>query len=56
MLGGVVAALIAQPNVIRSLGTDAIGPALGLGETYLGTAYPDDGSSPRHRHRTGDPG
>ena len=36
VLGGAVAALIAQPDVIRSLGADAIGPALGLGETYLG--------------------
>ena len=39
VLGGALAALIAQPDLIRTLGTDAIGPALGIGDTYLGTAF-----------------
>lgn len=39
VLGGAFAAVLAQPDLIRSLGSDAIGPALGLGETYLGTAF-----------------
>ena len=39
VLGGAVATLIAQPDLIRALGTDAIGPALGIGHTYLGTAF-----------------
>jgi len=39
VLGGALAALIAQPALITSLATDAIGPALGWGETYLGAAF-----------------
>lgn len=39
VLGGALAALVAQPDLLRTLGTDAIGPALGLGDTYLGTAF-----------------
>lgn len=39
VLGGALAAAIAQPDLILRLGTDSIGPALGLGETYLGAAF-----------------
>ena len=39
VLGGALAAAIAQPDLIRTLGSDAIGPALGLGDTYLGAAF-----------------
>ncbi len=39
VLGGALAALVAQPNLISTLATDTIGPALGLGETYLGAAF-----------------
>ncbi len=39
VIGGALAAAIAQPDLILRLGTDSIGPALGLGETYLGAAF-----------------
>ncbi|MCH1583273.1 MAG: Na+/H+ antiporter NhaC [Flavobacteriales bacterium] len=39
VLGGAVAAAIAQPELLATLAEDAIGPALGLGPTRLGTAF-----------------
>lgn len=39
VLGGAVAAAIAQPQLLATLAEDALGPALGLGTTRLGTAF-----------------
>ncbi len=39
VLGGAVAAAIAQPDLLATLAEDALGPALGLGPTRLGTAF-----------------
>jgi NhaC family Na+:H+ antiporter len=39
VLGGAVAAAIAQPELLATLAEDALGPALGLGPTRLGTAF-----------------
>ena len=39
VLGGALAAAIAQPQLLSSLAEDALGPALGLGPTRIGTAF-----------------
>ena len=39
VLGGALAAAIAQPELLASLAEDALGPALGLGPTRWGTAF-----------------